>query len=94
MRRWGRPRVDWVGALVALVALALVALVVTMVVAVVQDRRAQRRCEDLGGRVEEYDCQTTYVTTSCGSDCEVSTPVVHCEWRCVGAPAEAMKTDD
>lgn len=57
----------------------------------VHDCRQQQRCETLGGHVEKYDCETIYMTNSCGSGCWTTVPVTSCKWRCVGAPAESPR---
>jgi hypothetical protein len=69
-------------------ALAFLTAATAILVLSVRDCRAQQRCEELGGHVETYDCRTSYMTSSCGSDCETTVPVTTCEWRCVDAPAE------
>jgi hypothetical protein len=74
-------RVDKVAAGVA--ALFVVAMCVIVALAT-RDCQQRRACEDSGGRVEEYDCHTIYVTQSCGSGCSVTVPEESCSWRCVG----------
>jgi hypothetical protein len=70
-----------------LLVIAGIAAIVFIVYGI-SDCSAQQRCEDLGGRVEKYECQTVWVTTSCGSDCIITLPTGTCKWRCVGPPTE------
>jgi len=84
-------RPDWFDWLMGAATISVIALVVICVIAGIHDCRAQQRCEDAGGHVEQYDCHTTYITTSCGSDCWTTIPSTSCEWRCVGAPAESPR---
>lgn len=70
-------------------AVAAVAFLFVVIALLVVECNAQRRCVALGGRVERYDCHTTLMTMSCGSDCWTTMPIETCRWRCADAPAEA-----
>lgn len=63
----------------------LVVLVVGTIVVGVRECNRKQRCEDGGGKVENYDCQ--WVMMPCGDSCWY--PMESCEWRCVGGSAEA-----
>ena len=69
-----------------IVSIAIVLLFGAMVVTGVHECDAKHRCTDNGGTVEDYDC--AMVPTSCGDNCTML--VEMCDWRCVGASAEAV----
>lgn len=67
-------------------AIAVMAMIfVVVVVFGVRECNRKQRCDDSGGKVENYNCQ--WVMTSCGDGCFY--PVEACDWRCVGGSAEA-----
>ena len=67
---------------------AILGLLVLCILAGIRDCRWERHCEAGGGHVEKYDCSTTYVPMSCGSNCTYLSPVENCSYKCVGAKAE------
>lgn len=72
-----------VGEVIGLLIIAAV-LGGTVVLGVRECNRKQR-CEDNGGKVENYNCR--WVMMSCGDGCFY--PVEACDWRCLGGSAEA-----
>lgn len=62
---------------------ACVVALVGLLIWGINDCNERRRCEDSGGRVEEYNCHTVMMPMSCGKGCTMLVPTTSCDWRCV-----------
>jgi hypothetical protein len=65
-----------------LTVITFVVVAIVLIVGAVMHHNAKVACEDQGGRYVAYDCETTWVLSSCGSDCTMLVPVESCEYRC------------
>lgn len=76
-----RHRYDWttVAFTVFVIGTILLGIVVT-----VRECKAQAKCRDNGGYVQNYNCRMFCQSDSNG----FMTCSEHCDWRCVGASAE------